>query len=52
MERRRMDTAADIEKRRLATIAAVEKARIAACRDVAVAYARRKVQINNYYRRW
>lgn len=52
MERRRMDTAADIEKRRLATVAAVEKARIAACRDVAVAYARRKVQINNYYRRW
>ena len=41
-----------LEKRRMATEAAIEKARIAACRDVAVAYARRKVQINNYYRRW
>lgn len=41
-----------LEKRRMATQAALEKARIAACRDVAVAYAKRKVEVKNYYRRW
>ena len=41
-----------LEKRRMATAAALEKARIAACRDVAVAYAKRKVVVKNYYRRW
>ncbi len=41
-----------LEKRRLATAAALEKARISACRDVAVAYAKRKVVVKNYYRRW
>ena len=31
---------------------ALEKARIDACRDVAVAYAKRKVTVNHHYHSW
>lgn len=41
-----------MEKARLNAATAVAKARISACRDVAVAYARRKVVVRNYYRTW
>ena len=41
-----------MEKARLNAATAVAKARISACRDVAVAYARRKVVVRNYYRSW
>ena len=43
----------EMERARLNTAAAIAKARIRACRDVAVAYARRKVVVrNHYYRSW
>lgn len=42
----------EMERARLNTAAAVAKARIKACRDVAVAYARRTVVVRNYYRGW
>ena len=41
-----------MDKARLNAAVAVTKARIQACRDVAVAYARRKVVVRNYYRSW
>ncbi|MBO7068156.1 MAG: hypothetical protein J6W52_05700 [Bacteroidaceae bacterium] len=44
--------AVTMEKARINTAAALEKARISACRDVAVAYARRTVVVRNYYRSW
>lgn len=42
----------EMERARLNAVKAVAKARIKACRDVAVAYARRKVVVRNYYRSW
>ncbi len=41
-----------MERARLNVAASVAKARINACRDVAVAYARRTVVVRNYYRSW
>lgn len=41
-----------MEKSKLATAAALEKARIQACRDVAVAYAKRKVVVHRHYHWW
>lgn len=48
----RYKDAVNLEKSRIATSAALEKARINACRDVAVAYARRKVTVVNNYHHW
>ena len=43
----------EMERARLKVAESVAKARINACRDVAVAYARRTVVVhNNYYRTW
>lgn len=42
----------EMERARLKAASAVAQARIKACRDVAVAYAKRKVVINRYYRTW
>jgi len=42
----------EMERARLNAAASVAKARIQACRDVAVAYARRTVVVRNYYRSW
>lgn len=43
----------EMERARLNVAASVAKARIQACRDVAVAYARRRtVVVRNYYRSW
>ena len=42
----------EMERARLNATASVAKARIQACRDVAVAYARRTVVVRNYYRSW
>lgn len=41
-----------LERARLNADTALRKAHIQACRDVAVAYARRKVVVNRYYRSW
>lgn len=41
-----------LERARLNAATAITKAHIQACRDVAVAYARRKVVVNRYYRGW
>jgi len=41
-----------MDKARLNAAVAVTKARINACRAVAVAYAKRKVVVRNYYRSW
>lgn len=42
----------DMEKRRLNATVSLQKARIQACRDVAVAYAKRKVVVVRHYHRW
>lgn len=42
----------EMERARLNAATAVAKARVKACRDVAVAYARRTVVVRNYYRGW
>lgn len=42
----------EMERARLNVAASVAKARINACRDIAVAYARRTVVVRNYYRSW
>lgn len=51
---RRYNDAVAMEKARLNAGVALEKARIRACRDVAVAYAKRRttVVVNRYYRTW
>lgn len=49
---RQYNDAVAMQKARLNAATAVAKARIQACRDVAVAYARRKVVVRNYYRSW
>jgi len=50
-EREYADAKAKEQAEMKATVA-LEKARIEACRDVAVAYAKRKVTVNHYYRTW
>lgn len=42
----------EMERARLKAATAVAQARINACRDVAVAYAKRTVVVNRYYRTW
>ena len=42
----------EMERARLNVAASIAKARINACRDVAVAYARRTVVVHNHYRTW
>lgn len=49
---KKYNDALELEKARLNTQAALEKARINACKEVAVAYAKRSVVVRNYYRSW
>lgn len=49
---KKYNDALELEKARMNTTAALEKARINACRDVAVAYARRTVVVHKHYHSW
>jgi len=49
---KRYNDAVALEKARINTRAALEKVRINACRDIATAYARRTVVVQNHYHTW